>query len=549
MNEFQLTPDRRYLLISAKPAPNGGLHLGHIAGPYLRQDMLRRHYQLRGATVHVVGGTDPVDSFIALRATQDDARPDSVAQRYYEQIRQDFDSYDIHLDAFIDPLSEAWRDRYVACFAQVVGRALADGRAVERLRAFPFFAGEARGASGAWICGRCPDCDDGVSGYFCESCGSHFEPSEIVAPMLRGSADNIEFRSARDLFFLLRDPESLVASLQAMGVPPALRSIVERHFEKGRTAVRLTERSDWGIPMDQSDQQMEIRYFGHGLLYGYCRLLGDVYREISGDPVNPFDSASDVFSVNLFGVDNTVSHMVNIQAIGEETEGWKGFDGFVVNRFYTLEGRKFSTSARHLIWASALIDDSGADSDAVRFVIAATSPSWQESDLRVDEFLHCYNAVFGQCIRDRVIQDLERLQGTQFTVPTDAVMADFAPLWADICRGHAFHAYAPEEQIASILRWIEVRSELDPDDAQALCTWLRCLVLALYPVAPKLSCWAWRSLGLPDAPSMAAFDSPAVVALAPGPPATVALTHEALFRAMPDASVAHVRAAQAEQIA
>jgi methionyl-tRNA synthetase len=544
MNAFQLTPNKRYLLISAKPAPNGGLHLGHIAGPYLRQDMLRRHYQMRGATVHVVGGTDPVDSFIALRATQDDAKPDRVAQRYYEQICRDFQSFDIHLDAFIDPLSNEWRDRYVACFRELVERASGDGDAREIEREFPFFAGETRGASGAWICGCCPDCGDGVSGYFCESCGAHFEPSEIITPALRGGSDSLAMRPASDLFFAVRDPAGLVASLEDMGVPKALRAIVERQFEKGRTTVRLTERSDWGIPVDANDPRLERRYFGHGLLYGYCRLLGDVYRNVSGDPVNPFDATSDVFSVNLFGIDNTVSHMVNIQAIGRETEGWKGFDAFVVNRFYLLEGRKFSTSARHLIWASDLIHTSGADSDAVRFTISATSPTWQERDLRIDEFLHWYNTVYGERIRDRVIADVEFLQGKLFTTPADAVLHAFEPLWVEVCQGHAFPEYAPEQQIGLIMRWMNVRENINQDDSQALCTWLRCLLLALYPVAPKLCSWTWNSLGLPDKPSVAAFQKPATVALAPGRPMAAVLTQEALFRAMPDAAVAHARSMQ-----
>ena len=350
MKAFQLTPDQKFLLISAKPAPNGGLHLGHIAGPYLRQDMLRRHYQMRGASVSVIGGTDPIDSFVSLRATQDDSRPASVAQRYYQQIVSDYASYDIHLDDFIDPLSPAWRERYLACFAEVVERTQNDGLAIEQVRNFPFFVAQPdQGASGASLCGTCPDCHDAVSGYFCEACGAHFEPDEVGNPTPRAGKGEIAFAPVPDWFFNVQDPAALLASLAQMGVSAPIKAIVERQFQKGRNTVRLTERSDWGIPTGDEEDR---RYFGHGLLYGYCRLLGRRYMEISGDPVNPFDQGSNVTSVNLFGIDNTVSHMVNIQAIGHDVAGWKGFDAFVVNRFYLLEGKKFSTSARHLIWGA-----------------------------------------------------------------------------------------------------------------------------------------------------------------------------------------------------
>lgn len=539
-----LDSSSRYILISAKPAPNGGLHLGHIAGPYLRQDMLRRHYQMRGATVHVVGGTDPIDSFIALRASQVESGPDAVAVRYFAQIEQDFNSLDIHFDAFIDPLSDRWRDQYRACFADVVERAVAEDRVATVQQDFPFFPGSEQGASGAWICGLCPDCACSVSGYFCEACGAHFDPSMILEPVLRGTSERPDFRAREDLFFPVTDPSGLLSSLKAMGVPDSLRAIVERHFENGRSMIRLSERSQWGVPIDENDPAKELRYFGHGLLYGYCRLLGDVYCRISDDPVNPFDSNSTVTSVNLFGVDNTVSHMVNIQAIGHEIEGWKGFDGFVVNRFYLLEGRKFSTSARHLIWVHDLVETAGADSDSVRFTIAATSPTWAERNLRVDEVLHWCNEIFGKQIRDRVTQDIHRLSGSEFVVPDHATLDAFAAVWDRICEGHAFPVYAPEEQVELILSWLNARPSPDSADAVALSTWLRCLLITLYPVVPRFASWAWTSLGLDGSPSLMRLLCPASVAPVSWPQRPAELTEAALHSAMPDTAVAWSTAAK-----
>lgn len=539
MKQFQLSADQRFLLISAKPAPNGGLHLGHIAGPYLRQDMLRRHYQMRGAQVSVLGGTDPVDSFISLRAVQDDAKPAGVAQHYYEQIGRDFASYDIELDAFIDPLSTPYRARYVAGMAEVVARAKADGRAGFQARNYPFFASEPeRGAAGAWSCGACPDCGDGVSGYFCESCGAHFNPDEIVSPSGRDGAA-LSFRPVADLFFQVRDPQALLRSLEASGVAPPLRAIVERQFAKGRDTVRLSERSDWGISIEGAG---EDRYFGHGLLYSYCRLLGELYMEHSGDPVNPFDAASTVTSVNLFGIDNTVSHMVNIQAIGEEMADWKGFDAFVVNRFYLLEGKKFSTSARHLIWAHELIHAAGADSDAVRFVIAATSPTHAERDLRVEEFLHWYNDVFVGQLQAQIRNDLDRLGAPVGEAIPPALAVRFLPVFAEACEGHRFSVYAPEQQVTLIMAWLALRKELDGADRATISGWLRCMMLLLYPVAPRLAKAAWAALGLAGEPSLAACEQAAGGPASALPALTAPLSLEALFRAMPDSAVAYARA-------
>jgi len=504
----------------------------------LRQDMLRRHYQMRGARVSVLGGTDPVDSFISLRAVQDNAQPAGVAQEYYKQIGRDFASYDIELDAFIDPLSAPYRARYVAGMAEVVERARNTGRAGYEVRAYPFFSDQPeRGAAGAWSCGACPDCGDSVSGYFCESCGAHFNPDEIVSPSGRGGAA-LAFRPVPDLFFKVREPQALLRSLEAIGVAPPLRAIVARQFAKGRDTVRLSERSEWGIPIEGST---EDRFFGHGLLYSYCRLLGELYMEHTGEPVNPFDENSTVTTVNLFGIDNTVSHMVNIQAIGEETEGWKGFDAFVVNRFYLLEGKKFSTSARHLIWAHELIHTSGADSDAVRFVLAATSPTHAERDLRVDEFLHWYNVVFVGQLQAQIHSDLAKLGASSAGGIDSAVEAHFLPLWREACEGHRFSAYMPEQQVTLILAWLAVRQELDGDDCVAVSSWLRCMILLLYPVAPRLGKAAWSALGLADEPSLAHYDVAPGISAGLLPTLTAPLSLDDLFRAMPDSAVAHAR--------
>lgn len=539
MQDFQLSDSDRFLLISAKPAPNGGLHLGHIAGPYLRQDMLRRHYMSRGARVTVVGGTDPIDSFISLRAMQDDAVPDGVAQHYFEQIQRDFRNFDIHYDAFIDPLSPQWSEHYAASFAEVVEHAARSGGLEERSQPFPFVQGQQRGASGAWLCGFCPDCDAGVSGYFCESCGAHFEPVEVRSARLRIAGLELEFRPETDLFFAVRKPRQLLDSLQRIGVSAPLRAVVERQFERGRTRVRLSEHTDWGVPMEAGSAR---KYFGHGLLYGYCRLLGRIYQQISGDAGNPFDAGSAVTSVNLFGIDNTVSHMVNIQAIGEEVDGWKGFDGFVVNRFYLLEGKKFSTSARHLIWASDLIEVSGAHSDAVRFVISATSPTHAERDLRIGDFLHWYNTVFIDGLCAPLLAVLDQLGGDTALLPDPDVIAQFAPLWARACEGHAFERYDPAEQVQFVLDWAQRGQAFATSSAPAAYAWLKTMALLVYPITPRLATTIWQRLGEDGEPNLARLAEASI----PGGSAryaVAAIDADALFRAMPPSAVERARAA------
>jgi methionyl-tRNA synthetase len=47
-----------FFLMPIPPTPNGRLHLGHIAGPYLRMDMLGRYLRSQGHRVDVVSAVD-----------------------------------------------------------------------------------------------------------------------------------------------------------------------------------------------------------------------------------------------------------------------------------------------------------------------------------------------------------------------------------------------------------------------------------------------------------------------------------------------------------
>lgn len=491
---------KKYLLISAKPAPNGGMHLGHVSGPYLRQDMLKRHFQARGADVAVICGTDPVDSFIALRAAQTADQSSDVANKYYNVIRDDLTSLGITFDAFINPLSDEWSQLYLSHYDEVVSEANKQAKVKEKQKPFPFDVESKAPCSGAWIVGNCPDCSKPVSGYFCEDCGAHFEPAEIDSAQHRESNIAIQFEPNSDLFFEIENPENLVQKLAACGVQKGELEIVSRQFQKKRLDIRLTEPSEWGISYNDDPKK---KFFGHGLLYSYCRLLGEVYKLKKGAEINPFDSASDVISVNLFGIDNVASHMINIQAIGEEIVGWKGFDHFVVNRFYLLEGKKFSTSARHVIWAQDLIHKSKLTADGVRFVVSATSPTYQQQDLTVKKFLHWYNDVYIQEVIGSVLPVANQLLGYSCSSSMDSKFkSSMESLLEENAELYNFHDFDPMKLVHLLKKLLTMMPAASQEQQY---WWLKTVSLVLYPIMPSLALDLWQHIGEEHSPSLKQF--------------------------------------------
>lgn len=101
----QATKPRDHLLVPGIPSPNGALHLGHIAGPFLRMDALARYVRMRGGRVFLISGTDALESYVLHTATRTGTEPASVARRFHRLIETDLGSLDIETDAFIDPLA------------------------------------------------------------------------------------------------------------------------------------------------------------------------------------------------------------------------------------------------------------------------------------------------------------------------------------------------------------------------------------------------------------------------------------------------------------
>lgn len=88
------------LVFSTPPTPNGDLHLGHLSGPYLAGDMLRR--ATPGVSYHVTGRDDH-QSYVALKAEQAGVAPDALAEENAEAILSTLEAAQIPLAHFISP--------------------------------------------------------------------------------------------------------------------------------------------------------------------------------------------------------------------------------------------------------------------------------------------------------------------------------------------------------------------------------------------------------------------------------------------------------------
>lgn len=479
MKKTEFNDNSRFLLISAKPAPNGSLHLGHISGPFLAQDMYYRHYTFRGAVVKVISGTDPIDSFVYLKAKQQECSHKEIYDKYYQAILSNFCDFAIHYDEFINPLNNFWKENYKLYMDELFTESIKQAKVKKIAKPFPFTLNY-KPLSGSSIQGICPDCNNKMSGYFCESCGAHIDPSELVDLSFNNGNKSLIIKDQEDYFFIIKSPLKLINNLQLSGIRLSELNIVKKQFDKNRCMVRLTEISDNGIFALDTGKV----YFGHGLLYAYCRLIGDIYKRLTNIEINPFDQESNTKTINFFGIDNTVSHMVNIQGIAQELLGWKGFDHFVVNHFLLLNGKKFSTSLGHVISIDSFSNWTSLEKDGVRFVLAAISPSVVQQNITPTSFLRWYNDVFIALIAQSIVYCLDYNKGQNLEI--NCCDSYFASLWDQVCDLFDYAKFDPSKIVQIIQFHCNEMRSISQSNNKDLITRLLQLLVLLMPICPRL---------------------------------------------------------------
>src|SRR5262249_26165320 len=161
---------RKFFLTPVCLVPNGRAHLGHIAGPLLKMDVLRRHLRRSGADVKMISLSDVHEAHVLIKAYVEGTTPEAIANRFHEQIVRDLATLDVRYDARINPLDPAWSGLYRTINLDFLNGIIRAGNAAVRPEPLPILAetGGAPASGGAWrpqvgdpivsgwLKGRCP---------------------------------------------------------------------------------------------------------------------------------------------------------------------------------------------------------------------------------------------------------------------------------------------------------------------------------------------------------------------------------------------------------
>jgi methionyl-tRNA synthetase len=380
--------DRPIFAFSTPPTPNGGLHIGHLSGPYLGTDAFVRFQRMNGRTVWHLAATDDHQSYVAECARREGRLPEEVAVHYAADIAATLALMDIEPDQVVHTSQdELYRPALQAFFSRIIG----DGRIVPAEGAALFDGDTGRYLYEPYVHGRCPTCGAGAGGNICEECGEPNVCVDLIDP--QSSTGTVPPRAGTITRYMLplHELRADVLEHHHVGrVPVRVRELAHRIFARERFDVALTHPSDWGVPPVQPDVPDQVIWVWIELAFGFLwgietlgRRLGTGWRA---------DAPSDDWKiVHFLGYDNTFYHSMLSPALYKlASPEWTPDVDYHLNEFYLLDGDKFSTSRRHAIWGKDILGPHSVD--GIRFYLALTRPETQRTNFTIAEY-------------ERVVQD------------------------------------------------------------------------------------------------------------------------------------------------
>src|SRR2546430_308150 len=212
------------VVVAPPPTPNGDLHVGHLAGPYLSADVFTRFERLRGRAVVSAISTDENQTYVVTTAERLGRSARELAAQSHADVRRTLECAGIEFDVVGRP------DGAYASFVKAHLDALCTaGAFVEKPVEVLVDATTGKQLMESYVGGRCPVCFLDTRGNICESCGHPNDPARLVRPYVVGGGGAIETTTSTALVLPLeRYRARLEQHYSGLCMQPPLRVLIDR---------------------------------------------------------------------------------------------------------------------------------------------------------------------------------------------------------------------------------------------------------------------------------------------------------------------------------
>jgi len=374
--------DRPVFVFSTPPTPNGGLHIGHLSGPYLGTDAFVRFQRMNGGRVYHLAATDDFQSYVAECARAEGRSPAEVAESYATEISETLAAMDIHPDQVNHTSREpGYQEALQAFFTRLV-----DSGKVTRVEGAALFDGETgQYLYEPYVGGGCPACGNETGGNICEICGEPNFCVDLVDPQSTISPATPRLGTIVRYTLPLHELRSDLLEHHAVGRAPAkVKELANRLLRRDRLDLALTHPSEWGVRPTQDDVPGQVIWVWIELAFGFIYGIETLGRKL-GTGWSASAPEDDWKIVHFLGYDNTFYHSVFSPALYKvASPGWTPDVDYNVNEFYLLDGDKFSTSRRHVIWGKDILRPDNVD--AIRFYLSLTRPETRRTNFTIEGY-------------------------------------------------------------------------------------------------------------------------------------------------------------------
>ncbi|WP_305784990.1 methionine--tRNA ligase [Symbioplanes lichenis] len=388
----------------AWPYANGPRHIGHVSGFGVPSDVFSRYMRMAGHDVLMVSGTDEHGTPIQVQADAEGVTARELADRYNRVIVEDLHGLGLSYDLFTRTTT---RNHYAV--VQELFKGLHDnGYIVAKTTLGAISPSTGRTLPDRYIEGTCPICGyASARGDQCDNCGNQLDPEQLINPRSRINGETPKFVETEHFFL------DLPAFAEALGRwldtrqgwrPNVLK--FSRNLLEDLQPRAITRDLEWGIPIplegwqDRNDKRI---YVWFDAVTGYLSASIEWARR-SGDPDawRQWWQRPESLGYYFMGKDNIVFHSVIWPALllGYSGEGDKGGKPgslgelnlpteVVSSEYLTMEGKKFSSSRKVVIYVRDFLER--YDADALRYFIAAAGPESNDTDFTWAEFVRRNN--------------------------------------------------------------------------------------------------------------------------------------------------------------
>ena len=391
----------------AWPYANGPRHIGHVAGIGVPSDVFSRYQRMVGNDVLMVSGSDEHGTPILIAADEAGVTPQELADTNHRLICEDF----VALGLTYDLYTRTTTRNHHAVVQQLFLGVHENGYFVEQTTFGAISPSTGRTLPDRYIEGTCPICGyDGARGDQCDNCGNQLDPQDLKNPRSKINGETPEFVETQHFFLDLPAlAEALGEWLDEREETDLWRPNVIRFSQNILKEIRpraMTRDIDWGIavPLDGwRENPTKKFYVWFDAVIGYLSASIEWARR-SGDPDawRQWWNDPEALSYYFMGKDNITFHsqIWPAELLAYNGEGSLGGERHELGRlnlptevvsseFLTMEGRKFSSSRRVVIYVRDLL--SRYQPDAFRYFIAAAGPENQDADFTWAEFVRRTN--------------------------------------------------------------------------------------------------------------------------------------------------------------